>query len=266
MRVSINLATKPYVELDRLLRQLRIAIGVLAVLAIGLGIWLHGLSARAREQQRQLDRLNAQADTLQRERTANEARLRQPVNAATLGRNQFLNMLFARKAFSWTAVLMDLENVLPDGVQVSSIEPIIASSGEVTIRLRVLGERERTVELVRNLEHSKRFIAPRLAGEAQQTASRTGATTIGANGLPQLVAATGANGLPAISGVEFEIVSGYNPLQPRVREKVTPHTQPATDAAEDATVTKSVPPATKAVVPARGTAAAVPAAGRAGVR
>ena len=229
MRVSINLATRPYVELDRLLRQLRIAIGVLAVVAIALGIWLHSMTAQARAQQAQLDRLNAQAQTLQRERAANEARLRQPVNAATLGRNQFLNTLFARKAFSWTAVLMDLEDVMPNGVQVTSIEPIIASTGEVTIRLRVLGERDRTVDLVRNLEHSKRFISPRLAGEAQQTANRTGATTIGANGLPQLVAATGANGLPAISGVEFEIVSGYNPLQPRMREKIASHTTPERD-------------------------------------
>jgi type IV pilus assembly protein PilN len=238
VRVSINLATRPYVELDRLLRQLRIAIGVLAVAALGLGIWLHSMTAQAREQRRQLDRLNAQADTLQRERAANEARLRQPVNAATLGRNQFLNTLFARKSFSWTAVLMDLEDVVPNGVQVSSIEPLVSSSGEVTIRLRVLGDRERTVELVRNLEHSRRFIAPRLAGEAQQTANRTGATTIGANGLPQLVAATGANGLPAISGVEFEIVSGYNPLQPRVREQTAPHTAPAVDAAHDTAARK----------------------------
>ncbi len=234
MRVHINLATRPYVELDRLLRQLRIALGVLAVLVVGLGIWLHSATAHAREQQRQLVRLNAQADALQRERAANEARLRQPVNAATLSRNQFLNTLFARKSFSWTAVLMDLEDVLPGGVQVSSIEPIISSAGEVTIRLRVLGDRERTVQLVRNLEGSKRFVSPRLAGEAQQTADRsTAKPTLGANGLPQPVStALGPNGLPPISGVEFEIISGYNPLQPRVREKVSPHTTPAADVGE----------------------------------
>ncbi len=234
MRVQINLATRPYVELDRLLRQLRIALGVLAVVALALGIWLHSVTARAREQQRQLARLNAQADALQRERAANEARLRQPVNAATLSRNAFLNTLFARKSFSWTAVLMDLEDVLPAGVQVSSIEPLISSTGEVTIRLRVLGDRERTVQLVRNLEGSKRFLSPRLQGEAQQTAERSSARpTLGANGLPQPVSTvTGPNGLPPISGVEFEIVSGYNPLQPRVREKVAPHTTPAADVGE----------------------------------
>ncbi|MEZ2348334.1 PilN domain-containing protein [Terriglobus sp. RCC_193] len=236
MRVSINLATRPYVELDRLLKQLRIAIGVLAVMALALGIWLYTQSSKARQQVVELNALKTQEQKLQGERNANEARLRQPVNAATLSRNQFLNTLFQRKSFSWTAVLMDLEEVLPEGVQVSSIEPVLSATGEVTIRMRVLGQRENTVQLVRNLEKSHRFIAPRLAGEAQQTAQKN-ATTIGANGLPQLAAAqTGVNGLPAISGVEFEIVSGYNPLQARVHEKTAAKAEDET--AEDKTKDK----------------------------
>lgn len=230
MRVQINLASRPYVELDRLLRQLRIAFGALALLALALGIWLHSMTARAAEQQRQLARLNTQADALGRERASNEAHLRQPVNAATLSRNAFLNTLFARKGFSWTAVLMDLEGVLPGGVQVQSIEPIVAPTGEVSIHLRVLGDRERTVQLVRNLEGSRRFLSPRLAGEAQQTANtNSGRETLGANGLPQPASiTTGANGLPPVSGVEFEIVSGYNPLQARLREP-SPQRRPAAE-------------------------------------
>jgi type IV pilus assembly protein PilN len=216
VRISINLATRPYVELERILKPLRIVLGVLAVLAVVLGIFVYRMNLQAKEQQRQVALLDTQANRLERERSANEAQLRQPVNAATLSRNQFLNTLFLRKSFSWTAVLMDLESVLPRGVQVASIEPVVSAAGGVTIRLRVLGDRDRTVQLVRNLEGSKYFIAPQLAGEAQQTAERGGSagrTTIGANGLPQLVNAAGGGGLQAASGVEFEIVSGYNPLQ-----------------------------------------------------
>lgn len=244
MRVSINLATRPYVELDRLLKQLRIAIAALLVLALALGVWLYTLSAKAKKQQEQMAALQAQEQKLQAERTGNEARLRQPVYASTLSRNAFLNTLFARKSFSWTAVLMDLEEVLPEGVQVSSIEPVLAKTGDVSIRMRVLGQRENTVQLVRNLEKSKRFVSPRLQGEAQQTAQKN-ATTIGANGLPQLaVAQTGVNGLPAVSGVEFEIVSGYNPLQARVHEKSAKN---AEDDA-DAETTDDTKPAKKPVV------------------
>ncbi len=47
MRISVNLATKPFVELRPLYARLRLAMGALAVLAVGLGIWLHFLNAKA---------------------------------------------------------------------------------------------------------------------------------------------------------------------------------------------------------------------------
>ena len=69
--------------------------------------------------------------------------------------------------------MMDLEKVLPTGVQVTSIEPVITKEGDVNIRLRVSGDRDRAVQLVRNLETSQRFLSPRLAGVAQtQEANR----------------------------------------------------------------------------------------------
>ena len=41
MRISVNLATRPFVELRPLFARLRLAMAVLAVLAVGLGFWLH---------------------------------------------------------------------------------------------------------------------------------------------------------------------------------------------------------------------------------
>jgi type IV pilus assembly protein PilN len=92
--------------------------------------------------------------------------------------------------------MMDLEKVLPTGVQVTSIEPGISKDGDVTIRLRVSGDRERTVQFVRNLETSQRFLQPRLSSEQAQTQEANHTTT--------QVLAPGA--------VQFEILSGYNPL------------------------------------------------------
>jgi len=80
--------------------------------------------------------------------------------------------------------------------QVTSIEPATTKSGDVNIRLRVSGERDRAVELIRNLEKSQRFIAPRLAGES--TLAQEG------KNMGFSPSAPGA--------VEFEIFSGYNPL------------------------------------------------------
>ena len=132
--------------------------------------------------------------------------MRQPQNMAVLERSQFLNKLFAEKSFSWTAVMMDLERVLPMGVQVTSIDPVITKEGDVNIRLRVSGGRDSAVQLVRNLETSQRFLSPRLTGETA------------------LVAQTNRGG-PAEgpTGVVFEIMSGYNPL-PEKMVKQAPKT------------------------------------------
>ncbi len=234
MRLTINLATRPYVELDRIFRQLRLAIGVLALTALGLVFWLHAQSAQAREQQRQIEAIQAKTAALDAERTRNEQRLRQPVNAAVLQQVDFLNGLYQRKSFSWTAVLMDLEEVLPAGVQVTSIDPQIQSTGEVNIRMRVSGPREKSVQLLRNLEGSHRFIAPRLVGEAQQQQEKgTGVAVPSAylaNGAGTGVAVPSAylsnsgaapSAPPGPPATDFDLVAGYNPLQPRVREHET---------------------------------------------
>lgn len=227
MRLTINLATRPYVELDRLFRQLRIAIAVLALLAIGMFLLLHARSGQAREQQRELEAIQAQTAALNAERVQNEARLRQSGNAAVLQQVDFLNALYQRKSFSWTAVLMDLEEVLPAGVQVTSIDPQIASTGEVNIRMRVSGPRDKGVQLVRNLEGSRRFLAPRIVGEAQQQQQEkgTGITVPAAylNGPAQATETPVGSGVAVTSGplaVDFDLVAGYNPLQPRVRERL----------------------------------------------
>lgn len=59
MKISVNLATRPFVELRPLFARLRLAMGVLALLAIGLGYGLHALNTRARAAQSQMDALKA---------------------------------------------------------------------------------------------------------------------------------------------------------------------------------------------------------------
>ncbi len=213
MKISINLATHPFVELRPLFAKLRIAMAGLALLAVGLGIGLHVMSSRAKVEEAQMDALKQQTQVLDNERMANEARMRQTQNRAVLERSKFLNALFASKSFSWTAVMMDLERVLPAGVQVTSIEPALTPDGDVNIRMRVSGDRERTVELVRNLERSQRFLAPHLANETAQ--NQEAGKVVQAAMVP--------------GGVEFDILSGYNPLPPEMagnREQGTGNGKP----------------------------------------
>ena len=214
MKITLNLSTRPFVELHPLYTRLRVAIVLLAVLATVLGFTLRVVDRQAKASRSQMDTLAARTETFRHERAANEARMREPQNAAVLERSRFLNTLFVRKGFSWTAVMMDLEQVLPPGVQVTSIDPQITPEHEVLIRLKVSGERGRAVELVKNLETSKRFVAPRLAGETAETADQNQA---GPGGVQRTSA-------PPSSGVEFDILSGYNPLPRQVRKDREPGT------------------------------------------
>jgi type IV pilus assembly protein PilN len=198
MRISINLATRPFVELRPLFARLRLAMAALAVVAVGLAVGLHFMNQNARAAQTQMDTLKAQTAAFENERATNEARMREPQNRAVLDRSKFLNGLFASKSFSWTSVMMDLEAVLPGGVQVTSIEPQFTPDGEVNIRLRVSGQRDMAVDLVRNLERSRRFLSPRLANETAQAQEQGRLVPAAQLGVP--------------GGVEFEILSGYNPL------------------------------------------------------
>jgi len=200
MRIRVNLASRPFVELRPFFLRLRIIMGALAVIAIGLLIGTHLLNKKLAVARAQMDKLQAATQKAQNEKAANERQMRQPENAAVLMRAHFLNELFLRKSFSWTAVMMDLETVLPSGVQITAIEPQISSDGIVNIRLRVGGDRDRAIQLVRNLERSKRFLQPQLTSEGPS-----------AKDLSQQGRALVSNGAPG--GVEFEIIARYNPLQ-----------------------------------------------------
>lgn len=196
MRIAVNLATRPYVEMGPIYKRLRLLILALAVLAVPLWLVMHSESRKAAAAHARLAASQQRLTVLERQEQGYRSDMRLPQNASVLRQSQFLNALFAHKAFSWTAVMMDLEKVLPGGVQVENIDPTIARDGTVTIRLRVSGDHDRAVELVRNLEHSKRFLLPRLADEAAETNSQGGRGFVPVSG----------------TGVNMDILAEYNPL------------------------------------------------------
>src|ERR1700691_450213 len=202
MRIQLNLASRPFVELGPLYMRLRILIILLAVIAVPLWILLATEKRKASAAQAQLTAVELKIQAIESQKQAFQAQMREPKNASVLSQSQFLNQMFARKAFSWTAVMMDLENVLPSGVQVMNIDPVVSRDGKVTIRLRVSGAHDRGVDLVRNLEHSHRFLAPRVARETAES-NQNGRQV-------EQVSAT--------SNVNFDLLAEYNPL-PEIAEK-----------------------------------------------
>jgi type IV pilus assembly protein PilN len=233
MRIQLNLASRPFVELGPLYLRLRILIVLLAVVAVPLWLLLATEKRKAADAQSRLNAVQQRIHAIEAQRQAFQASMREPQNASVLSQSQFLNQLFARKAFSWTAVMMDLENVLPSGVQVLNIDPVISKEGKVTIRLRVSGAHDRGVDLVRNLERSHRFLAPRLARETAEN-NQNGRQ------IEQVSATTNVN---------FDLLAEYNPL-PETAEKPAAAKQTATKQAKLPGKTARAPrPARKAARP-----------------
>jgi type IV pilus assembly protein PilN len=200
MRVTLNLASHPYIELRPLYQRLRVVALLLLVTAAAFWWVLRSEQQKAAAAQARAGSIDSAITQTHNERQQAEASMRQPQNASVLAQAQFLNNLFLHKSFSWTAVMMDLEQVLPDNVQVLNIDPVVAKDGTVTIHMRVAGPREKAVTLVRNLEHSHRFRTPRIVGETAQQNQ---------NGRSNFEPVNDTN------AVNFELLAEYNPLQPR---------------------------------------------------
>lgn len=231
MRISLNLATRPYSDLGPAMHRLRLSMGVLAGVCVLLLIGLHLLhnkadAARAREHS-----LDGRLAGVTSERQGYVRMMQQPDNAALLEHVHTLNEIFDQKAFSWTLAMENLETVLPGGVMVTTLEPVRSKNGVITLHLRVVGPRDLGVELVRNLEHSKRFVHPRIVGENAEAAG---------NGSMQHLEPVSAS-----NRFDFDLLAEYNP--PAIGERQANKSEP--DKSQPAPVANSTPHGPGATAP-----------------
>ena len=200
MRVTLNLATRPFADLGPAIKRLRMGMGILALLAIVLFLSLRALHQKAEQARAREHSLDGQIARITQERLSYQALMQRPDNAQLLKESIAINGLFDEKAFSWTLAMENLETVLPGGVSVVTLEPIRNKDGSITIHLRVDGPHDRSVDLVRNLEHSRRFLQPRIVGESSAE------TSSGPNQRLEPVSAS--------NRFNFDLLAEYNPPTP----------------------------------------------------
>lgn len=203
MRISINLATRPYADLGPAIKRLRIGMGALAVISLGLGLGLHAVHNKANAARARESALDNQINRVTQQRQGYIRMMGQPDNARLLAQVRELNQLFDEKSFSWTLAIENLETVLPGGVMVTTLEPVRAKNGVTTLHLRVIGPHDLGVELVRNMEHSQSFLHPRIVGENSESQES------GPNHAFQPVSDT--------NSFNFDILTEYNPPPPEAR-------------------------------------------------
>jgi type IV pilus assembly protein PilN len=225
MRIAINLATRPFADLGPAIKRLRIAIAALAVVAIGLGIGLHLMGSKADAARARVHSLDGQIASVRYERQSYQAMMAQPDNAMVLKQSGNLNQLFDEKGFSWTLAMEDLETVLPGGVMVTTLEPARDKTGRITLHLRVSGPRDRAIELVSNLEHSRHFLLPRIMNESAESNG-------GANEKLEPVSTT--------NRVNFDVLADYSPAS---AADYKPKKQKANDTDEGAASPNELPSA-----------------------
>lgn len=204
MRISVNLASRPFADLGPALKRLRIAMGVMAAVAIALGFGLHALHSKAEAARAREHSLDGAIGRVNQERQGYQNMMRQPDNAQVLAQSEALNKLLDEKSFSWTLAMEDLETVLPGGVMATTLEPIRDSkTGDITLHLRVIGPRDLAIKLVANLEHSRRFRQPRIVGESAEVTGGPG---------ERLAPVSLSN------RVNFDVLADYIPATPEERK------------------------------------------------
>jgi len=219
MRITLNLATRPFFDLGPAIKRLRIAMGILAGVSLLLLFGLHEMHQKAEAARAREHSLDGAIARIQNERQGYTALMQRPDNAALVDQVEMLNQLFGQKSFSWTLAMENLETVLPAGVQVTQIQPVRAKNGQITLQMRVLGPHDLSIDLVRNLEHSKRFLHPRIAGESAESSSGGGPGQ-------HLEPVSPSNRF------EFDLLADYNPPTPEERaanRKAEKESPPATE-------------------------------------
>ena len=169
MRTTINLASQPFEDAQRFVRQWTLTLGLVGLLTLVLVV---GAVLRLRSwsvEERRIHDLQAQLAQGDREIGQAQAFLNRPENRDTRDKSLILNDLIARKAFSWTEVFSDLERIMPPHLHVVSIRPELTPDNQLALRMMIAGEsRERALELVRHMEQSPRFRQPQIVAEARE--------------------------------------------------------------------------------------------------
>jgi len=169
VRLNINLATKPFQDVRRVLLQWGGLVLLLAVCTVGL-LWMAVSNWReSREVSAKIADLKSEIAALDRQHDEAVELVRLPQNSPVVDTSKFLNGLIARKSFSWTRVFMQMEEILPPRLHVSSISPELQpQTNTMEVHMTVAGtSRDSALELVKRLEVSPAFRDARIVEESE---------------------------------------------------------------------------------------------------
>ena len=157
MRVRLNLATKPIESHRRFLAGSGLAAFVAVILLIYLSWHVHSVRSAATEVRARTAAMDKDLQQYKAERDDLEKFFGRKDIASLNARASFLNGIIDARSFNWTRMFMDLEQILPAGVRVISIEPKqYAGHAELKLTVGATSD-EAKLKLLHALEQSKQF-------------------------------------------------------------------------------------------------------------
>jgi Tfp pilus assembly protein PilN len=153
-----NLSTRPFYN-ERGIHGL---LGITAFIVVALTVFNLTQIFILTRRQSSLGREASAAETRAAELRAHAARTRQSVDANKLdsisGAAREANAIIGQRLFSWTDLLNQLENTLPDNVRITALRPTVGRDGSIRVRLTIHSESVDDIEqFMANLEETQAF-------------------------------------------------------------------------------------------------------------
>ncbi len=137
---DLNLSTRPFPAYRLVNVALAIILAVLLVLSVWQATGFARYSRLARLIRSGEIEARVEAETLGKRAAELESPLDRPEATAKLNEIGFLNRLIARKSLSWTRLLADLEEMVPNTVHLVSLTPSFGSPGGITLQIDLQGK------------------------------------------------------------------------------------------------------------------------------
>jgi Tfp pilus assembly protein PilN len=156
--LNLNLSTRPF----KPYRAANLGLTILLLILVAVSAWqgynylrYSSLAAGVSDKEVQL---RAEAEDLSTRLARLNAELNRADVKAKLSEVEFLNRLIQRKRFSWTRVFGILEEILPEGVYLTSLRPVIEEDGTVLLSITIRGRTPSDAyQFVHVLEESEYF-------------------------------------------------------------------------------------------------------------
>ena len=141
-----NLSTQPFYNE----RAVRVLLGVLGALAIGLTLFNAYEIIYLRGQNRAAGETIAQNDAQAREHRAKAAEIRRSIDRTRLDEVSFAareaNSLIDRRTFSWTELLNQFQSTLPPDVRIGGVQLQVDNEGRRLVQISVFSRRIEDLE------------------------------------------------------------------------------------------------------------------------